>query len=116
MKIRNGFVSNSSSSSFVGIGWRLVDRASFLSIVENCMSEKEYAYISDNVDDLNEYIERMSEIETDCYYVYYPLGGNVDMLIEDISYFKKTSMQHVVIQKMIKEFGEPVLICGEIDY
>ena len=45
MKIRNGFVSNSSSSSFVGIGWKFNNRDDFLSLIKEHVTVREYEYI-----------------------------------------------------------------------
>ena len=41
MKIRNGFVSNSSSSSFVGIGWEFKKDSDFLEMVKKYIGLEE---------------------------------------------------------------------------
>lgn len=116
MKIRNGFVSNSSSSSFVGIGWKFDNRDAFLSLIKEHITVREYEYIYDHLGFIDEYIPDMFEadIEDDGYYLYFPLSGKIEETIDDLNYFKNNTINHNVLQKVKEKLGEPVIVSGEV--
>lgn len=117
MKIRIGFVSNSSSSSFLGVGWQLdpdqIEQFIQTHFDPNFKNEDAYVEIQKY---LNSFYPDLTMRE-DLILIQIPTGNErLEELEQKIIYLKKELKENVNLQKIIKMFGEPQIILDELGY
>ena len=118
MKIRIGFVSNSSSSSFLGVGWQLDSDQlehfirtyfdpTFNDADDACVRIQKY---------LNSFYPDLTMRE-DLIVIQIPTGNErLEELEQKIIYLKKELKENENLQKLIKMFGEPQIILDELEW
>lgn len=115
MKLRMGFVSNSSSSSFLGIGWYFDEDGvdNFIqTLIDPNHKNGEYAEIKTYLTKFHKDLDYRDGIIV----LQFVMEDTMDGLQKELDKWKNELNDNLNLKKIVDQYGQPYVIYGDLEW